>query len=86
MKPQQVHYTFTILCYSRSQTGIYKFGVIRVYNYILQPMRTCLHKSIPEGDFHFSDKGPKTVKVFLNQPQTLSFDQAEGMAAVQDFV
>ena len=49
-------------------------------------MRTRLHKSIPEGDFHFSDKGPKTVKVFLNQPQTLSFDQAEGMAAVQDFV
>ncbi|KAI0232815.1 Thioredoxin-like protein 1 [Lamellibrachia satsuma] len=32
------------------------------------------------------DKGAKTVKVFLNQPQTLSFDQAEGMAAVQDLV
>ena len=33
-----------------------------------------------------ADKGPKTVRVFSNQPNTLDFDKADGMAAVQDFV
>jgi len=33
-----------------------------------------------------ADKGPKTVRVFSNQPNTLDFDKADGMAAVQDIV
>lgn len=32
------------------------------------------------------EKGPKTVKIFINQPNSLDFDKAEGMAAVQEFV
>ncbi|XP_034841179.1 thioredoxin-like protein 1 [Maniola hyperantus] len=31
-----------------------------------------------------SDKGPKFVKLFINQPRTLDFDQASGNASVQD--
>ncbi|OWR48655.1 thioredoxin [Danaus plexippus plexippus] len=31
-----------------------------------------------------SDKGPKSVKVFINQPRTLDFDQAAGNASIQD--
>ncbi|XP_026728704.1 thioredoxin-like protein 1 [Trichoplusia ni] len=31
-----------------------------------------------------SDKGPKSVKVFINQPRTLDFDQAAGNMSVQD--
>jgi len=30
------------------------------------------------------DKGPKNVKIFMNQPTTLDFDKADAMAAVQD--
>merc|ERR1719341_714249 len=33
-----------------------------------------------------ADKGPKTVRIFSNQPNTLDFDKADGMAAVQDLV
>lgn len=29
------------------------------------------------------DKGPKTMKLFINQPHTLDFDQADSMEAVQ---
>ena len=29
------------------------------------------------------DKGPKTVKVFINQPSTLDFDKAEGYEPTQ---
>lgn len=31
-----------------------------------------------------SDKGPKTVRVFQNQPNTLDFDKADSMLSVQD--
>ena len=31
-----------------------------------------------------SDKGPKTVRIFHNQPNTLDFDKADSMIAVQD--
>lgn len=30
-----------------------------------------------------ADKGPKTVKIFINQPRTLDFDQADGMEPIQ---
>jgi len=33
-----------------------------------------------------SDKGPRTVRVFMNQPTTLDFDKADSMAAAQDLV
>jgi len=32
-----------------------------------------------------TDKGPRNIKLFINQPQTLDFDSAESMAAVQAF-
>ena len=31
-----------------------------------------------------SDKGPKTVRIFQNQPNTLDFDKADSMTSVQD--
>ena len=31
-----------------------------------------------------SDKGPKTVRIFMNQPTTLDFDKADSMVATQD--
>jgi len=30
------------------------------------------------------DKGPKTVRIFMNQPNTLDFDKADSMVATQD--
>merc|ERR1711936_714215 len=30
------------------------------------------------------DKGPKTLRVFMNQPNTLDFDKADSMASAQD--
>jgi hypothetical protein len=30
-----------------------------------------------------ADKGPKTIKIFMNQPQTLDFDRADTMEPVQ---
>ncbi|XP_064596138.1 thioredoxin-like protein 1 [Liolophura sinensis] len=31
------------------------------------------------------DKGPKTIKIFINQPHTLDFDQCENMEPLQKF-
>ena len=31
-----------------------------------------------------ADKGPKTVRIFQNQPNTLDFDKADSMISVQD--
>merc|ERR1712183_578741 len=30
------------------------------------------------------DKGPKNVRVFMNQPTTIDFDKADGMTSTQD--
>ncbi|XP_018318667.1 thioredoxin-like protein 1 [Agrilus planipennis] len=32
------------------------------------------------------DKGPKTLKIFINQPRTLDFDMADSYTSVQDLV
>jgi PITH domain len=32
------------------------------------------------------DQGPKTLRLFINQPRTLDFDAAEGSQATQDIV
>ncbi len=31
-----------------------------------------------------SDKGPKNIRIFMNQPNTLDFDKANSMIATQD--
>lgn len=31
-----------------------------------------------------ADKGPKTMRIFMNQPNTLDFDKADSMVATQD--
>lgn len=31
-----------------------------------------------------SDKGPKNIKIFINQPRTLDFDLADSYMSVQD--
>lgn len=33
-----------------------------------------------------ADKGPKTVRIFINQPNTLDFDKADSMTSTQDIV
>jgi len=33
-----------------------------------------------------ADKGPKTVRIFINQPNTLDFDKADSMTSTQDLV
>lgn len=33
-----------------------------------------------------ADKGPKTLRIFINQPTTLDFDKADQMTATQDIV
>ena len=33
--------------------------------------------------YEFTDKGPKTLKLFINQPRTLDFDTAETMEPIQ---
>jgi len=32
------------------------------------------------------DKGPKTLRIFMNQPNTLDFDKADSMVATQDLI
>jgi len=32
------------------------------------------------------DKGPKTVRIFMNQPTTLDFDRADSMVSAQDLI
>ena len=31
-----------------------------------------------------ADKGPKNIRIFMNQPNTLDFDKADSMVATQD--
>jgi hypothetical protein len=31
-----------------------------------------------------ADKGPKTIRIFINQPRTLDFDLADSYTSVQD--
>ena len=31
-----------------------------------------------------NDKGPKNIRIFMNQPNTLDFDSANSMIATQD--
>lgn len=31
-----------------------------------------------------ADKGPKNVKIFINQPRTIDFDQADSTTSIQD--
>lgn len=52
-----------------------------------QPSNCCLHLSpIPPLLFSLhSDEAPKTVRIFLNQIGTPSFDDVERMKAVQEF-
>merc|ERR1712179_751023 len=33
-----------------------------------------------------ADKGPKTLRIFMNQPNTLDFDKADSMVATQDII
>lgn len=33
-----------------------------------------------------ADKGPKTIRIFINQPNTLDFDKADSMTSTQDLV
>jgi hypothetical protein len=33
-----------------------------------------------------ADNGPKTIKLFINQPKTLDFDSASGMTPVQEIM
>lgn len=32
------------------------------------------------------DQGPKTIKLFINQPRTIDFDSAESTQPTQEFV
>lgn len=33
-----------------------------------------------------SDKGPKTIKLFINQPRTIDFDMADSNTSVQELL
>ena len=40
----------------------------------------------PTSSTSLSGRAPRTIRLFINQPQTIDFDTASDMKAVQEFV
>ena len=68
-------------------------SLVSIFKYVCIPMGVCVWKEQPCVQFvtmslHTdgcvcAENGPKTVKLFINQPTTLDFDRADSMAPVQ---